>query len=185
MAVQDQGHINDEQNKNISKDGSSKNLRDLLVNELKSIYWVEKELTKAIPKMAENATSQELKSSLLKHLAQTKEHATRLEKVFMQFDQQAEAKRCEAIAGLIKDTEETMTKAKKGAVLDAAIIIAGQKTEHFEIAAYGSLISLADVLTESEAEALLSETLEEEKAADEHLTNISKSVNVEADTEGP
>ena len=166
-----------------AKSDAAQGLRDLFVDELKDIYWAEKELTKAIPKMIKNATSDELVEALTGHLEETKTHVTRLEEVFSSIGEKAIAKKCEAMAGLTKEAGEIMEETEQGVVRDAGIILAGQKVEHYEIATYGTLASFARTLGEDEAASLLEETLNEEKAADEKLTEISDSINVEADEE--
>lgn len=166
-----------------AKSDAAQGLRDLFVDGLKDIYWAEKELTKAIPKMIKNATSEELVSALTSHLEETKNHVTRLEKVFSSIGEKAVAKKCEAMAGLTKEAEEIMEETEEGVVRDAGIIAAGQKVEHYEIATYGTLASFSRILGEKNAAALLEETLNEEKSADIKLSEISDSINVEADTE--
>ncbi|MEP6950368.1 MAG: ferritin-like domain-containing protein [Ginsengibacter sp.] len=157
-------------------------LRDLFEDELKDIYWAEKALTKAIPKMAKNATSEELVSALNDHLEVTKGHVQRLEETFKILGKAARAKKCEAMAGLVKEAEEIMEDTEEGAVRDAGIISAGQKVEHYEIATYGTLVTFAKTLGEDEVASLLHQTLEEEKEADEKLTEIAESsINVEAE----
>ena len=163
-----------------AKSNAAQGLRDLFVDELKDIYGAEKALTKAIPKMIKNATDENLREALTGHLEETKQHVTRLEKVFSSIDEKAVAKKCEAMAGLIKEAEEIMEATEHGVVRDAGIILAGQKVEHYEIATYGTLFSFANILGEDEAAALLEETLEEEKAADKKLSEISDSINVDA-----
>jgi len=158
-------------------------LRDLFEDELKDIYWAEKELTKAIPKMIKNASDDQLKEALTGHLEETKNQVVRLEEVFASIDVKAQAKKCEAMAGLVKEAGEIMEATEKGVVSDAGIILAGQKIEHYEIATYGTLASFAKILGETEAASLLEETLEEEKEADEKLSEISDSINVEAANE--
>lgn len=156
-------------------------LRNLLVTELKDIYWAEKELTKAIPKMIKNATAPELIEALTGHLEETKEQVTRLEEVFYLMDEKQVAKKCEAMSGLIKEAQEIMSENEKGSIRDAAIILAGQKVEHYEIATYGTLCAFAKILGEHEVAALLEETLNEEKAADEKLSEIAESsINIQA-----
>ena len=162
----------------------AKDLRDLFEDELKDIYWAEKELTNAIPKMIKNATTDELVEALTGHLEETKKHVTRLEEVFKSIGKKAVAKKCETMTGLVKEAEEIMKKTEKGVVRDAGIILAGQKVEHYEIATYGTLSSFAKTLGENEAVALLEETLNEEKRADEKLSEISDSINAEASGEG-
>jgi len=158
-------------------------LRDLFVDGLKDIYWAEKALTKALPKMIKNATEEELSTALTDHLEETKGHVTRLEEVFEAIGEKAVAKKCEAMAGLIKEAEEIMEESEEGVVRDAGIIMAGQKVEHYEIATYGTLSSFAKTLGEDEAVSLLEETLQEEKNADEKLSEIAEAINVEADQE--
>lgn len=163
-----------------AKSDAAQGLRDLFVDELKDIYWAEKELTKAIPKMIKNVTDENLKEALTGHLEETKKHVTRLEKVFSFIDEKAVVKKCEAMAGLTKEAEGIMEATEKGVVRDAGIILAGQKVEHYEIATYGTLLSFAKILGEDEAAALLEETLDEEKEADKKLSEISDSINVDA-----
>jgi len=159
---------------------AAKGLRDLFVDELKDIYWAEKELTKAIPKMIKNATSDDLVEALTGHLEETKTHVSRLEEVFSSIGEKVEAKKCEAMAGLTKEAGEIMEATQAGVVRDAGIILAGQKVEHYEIATYGTLASFARILGEDEAADLLEDTLNEEKAADEKLSEISDSINLDA-----
>ena len=163
-----------------AKSDAAKGLRQLFEDELKDIYWAEKELTKAIPKMIKNASSDELVEALTGHLEATKNHVTRLEEVFESIGVKAEAKKCEAMAGLTKEAEEIMEATQQGVVRDAGIILAGQKVEHYEIATYGTLCSFARILGEDEAADLLEETLNEEKEADIKLSEISDSINVDA-----
>ena len=174
--------------KTAGKNGSSANesgLRELFINELKDIYWAEKALVKALPKMAKKATSEELVEAIEDHLAVTETHVERLEKVFDAIGEKAAAKKCEAMDGLIKESEEIMEETEEGVVRDAGIISAAQKVEHYEIASYGTLVSFATTLGESEAAELLEQTLNEEKDADQTLTEIAESaINIEAAEEG-
>lgn len=164
-----------------AKSDAAEGLRDLFIDELKDIYWAEKALTKAIPKMIKNATSEELVEALTGHLEVTKEHVSRLEKVFSSIVEKAIAKKCEAMEGLMKEAEEIMQQTEKGMVRDAGIISAGQKVEHYEIATYGALCTFAKTLGESDAASLLHETLEQEKEADVKLTEIAESfINTQA-----
>ncbi|MDB5229092.1 MAG: hypothetical protein JWN78_3285 [Bacteroidota bacterium] len=166
-----------------SKD-EAQGLRELFVNELKDIYWAEKALTKAIPKMIKNATSDELVDALTEHLEVTEEQVKRVEQVFEQIGEKAQAKKCEAMAGLIKEAQEIMEETEKGVVRDAGIISAAQKVEHYEIASYGTLCAFAKTLGEDEAVELLEETLNEEKEADVTLTQIAESsINMKASEE--
>jgi len=156
-------------------------LRDLFEDQLKDIYWAEKALTKALPKMMKQATSPELVSALEEHLAVTEEQVERVEKVFEALGKTARAKKCEAMDGLIKEAEEIMKSTEKGMVRDAGIIAAAQKVEHYEIASYGTLAAFANTLQEPEAAELLELTLDEEKEADTNLSAIAESsINVEA-----
>ncbi|MEO8763890.1 MAG: ferritin-like domain-containing protein [Ginsengibacter sp.] len=156
-------------------------LRDLFEDELKDIYWAEKALTKAIPKMAKNATSEELIDALNDHLEVTKGHVARLEESFKILGKAARAKKCEAMAGLVKEAEEIMEDTEEGMVRDAGIISAGQKVEHYEIASYGTLCAFAKTLGEDKVASLLQQTLVEEKEADQKLTEIAEtSINAEA-----
>lgn len=166
-----------------AKSDAASGLRELFVDQLKDLYWAEQEMTKALPKMISNSTSEELVDALTNHLEESKEHVTRLEEVFSSIGEKAEAKKCEAMAGLTKEGEEIMKGTEAGVVRDAGIISAAQKIEHYEIASYGTLASFARVLGEEEAASMLEETLDEEKNADETLSQISDSINVEADEE--
>ncbi|MEO5643417.1 MAG: ferritin-like domain-containing protein [Bacteroidia bacterium] len=156
-------------------------LMELFEDELKDIYWAEKALTKALPKMAKNATSQELTEAIENHLAETEGQIEKVEQVFELIQKKAVAKKCEAMAGLLKEGQEIMKDTKKGPQRDAGIISAAQKVEHYEIASYGTLRTFAQTLGLDEAAALLEEILEEEKNADVTLTEIAVStINVEA-----
>ncbi len=159
-------------------------LMKLFEEELKDIYWAEKALTKAIPKMIKKATSEELKSALESHLGETEEHVTRVEQAFDMIDQKAVAQKCQAMAGLVDEAEQIMDDCEDGAMLDAGIIAAGQKVEHYEIASYGTLIQFAKTLNLNNVASLLSETLKEEKAADDKLSEIAlEEVNAQAAAE--
>ena len=154
-------------------------LNELFIDELKDIYWAEKHLMKALPKMAKAATSDELRTAIENHLAETENHVSRLEDAFASIDEKAVAKKCEAMAGLIKEGDEIVAETEKGTFTrDAGIISAAQKIEHYEIASYGTLKTLATVLGYNEAAELLDATLQEEKNADSLLTQIAEgSVN--------
>ncbi len=141
-------------------------------------------MTKAIPKKKKNATSDQLTEALENHLEETKEQVLRVEQVFQSIGKKATAKKCEAMVGLIKEAEGIMEECEKGAMRDAGIISAGQKVEHYEIASYGTLRQFAETLGLDEAVDLLEETLNEEKAADEKLTEVAVStINIEASEE--
>ena len=160
-------------------------LKELFIDELKDIYWAEKHLTKALPKMKKAATSQELAAAFEDHLAVTQNHVERAEKVFELLDMTARAKKCEAMDGLVKEAQEVIEELPKGsAVIDAGLIIASQKVEHYEIAAYGSLVQLAKTMGENEIADLLQQTLDEEKQADQLLTELAVSgINITAENE--
>lgn len=175
---------NGKQSANSGSGMQSSQLMKLFEEELKDIYWAEKALTKAIPKMIKNATSEELIEALENHLAETEEQVKRVEQVFEVLGKKATAKKCEAMEGLIKEAEEIMEECEEGAMCDAGIISAGQKVEHYEIASYGTLRQFAETLGLDDAVELLQATLDEEKAADEKLTEVAVSaVNIEADQE--
>jgi len=160
-------------------------LNELFVDELKDIYWAEKHLTKALAKMQKGATSEELKTAIGNHITETENHVSRLEQVFESIGEKAAAIKCEAMEGLIKEGESILEETEKGSLTrDVGIISAAQKAEHYEIATYGTLRTLAGVLGYTEAAELLEATLEEEKKTDELLTQIAEgSVNSQAASE--
>lgn len=159
----------------------SSQLMELFEDELKDIYWAEKALTKAIPKMIKNATSKELIDALTSHLAETEKQVTRVEQVFESFGKKAVAKKCEAMEGLINEAGDIMESCEEGAMCDAGIIAAAQKVEHYEIASYGTLRQFAETLGLTEAVSLLEATLNEEKAADKKLSEVATdAINIEA-----
>lgn len=156
-------------------------LMKLFEDELKDIYWAEKALTKALPKMAKNATSPELVTALENHLKETEGQIEKLEQVFELIGKKPVAKKCEAMAGLVKEGDEIMKDTDKGAMRDAGIISAGNKVEHYEIASYGTLKTFATILGLNKAAKLLEEILKEEKNADATLSKIAEStINIEA-----
>lgn len=157
-------------------------LRDLFIDELKDIYWAEKHLTKALPKMQKGATSGALADAISEHLEITKTHVQRLEEVFSLLGEKAVAKKCEAMEGLTREGESVLEETEEGtATRDAGIIISAQKVEHYEISAYGSLRQLALTLGEKKVAKILEQTLNEEKEADQLLTDIAENdVNYEA-----
>jgi ferritin-like metal-binding protein YciE len=157
-------------------------LNELFIDELKDIYWAEKHLAKALPKMAKAATSDELRTAIENHLTETENHITRLESAFESIDEKAVAVKCEAMAGLLKEGDEIVAETEKGSFTrDAGIISAAQKIEHYEIASYGTLKTLAATLGYTEAANLLDATLQEEKNADNMLTQIAEgSINSSA-----
>src|SRR6266705_4737621 len=157
-----------------------KDLNELFLEELADIYDAEKQLIKALPKMAEQANAPELQSACEEHLEQTQEHVKRLEEVFELFEQKPKGKKCEAMAGLIEEAEDIMKEEATHPVMDAALIAAAQKVEHYEIATYGCLRTWAELLGKDEAIDLLEETLNEEKDVDESLTEIATNINQQA-----
>lgn len=167
--------------KTSSKAIQSSQLMKLFEEELKDIYWVENTLLKAIPEMIKNATSNQLIKALENHLEETKNQVTRLDQVFEKMGKKASSKKCEAMAGLIKEAEAVMKDCEEGSMRDAAIILSAQKVEHYEIASYGTLRQFAETLGLTEAVDLLEATLDEEKVADEELSSIATSaINVDA-----
>lgn len=163
------------------KASAAEGLRELFIDSLKDIYWAEKALTKALPKMAKNATSENLKTAIEDHLDVTQEQVARLEQVFDIIGKKATAKKCDAMEGLIKEGESIMEETQPGAVRDAGIIAASQKIEHYEIATYGTLCAFAKTLGEDEAAQLLEATLNEEKEADVTLTEAAyNTINFDA-----
>jgi ferritin-like metal-binding protein YciE len=160
-------------------------LNELFIDGLKDIYWAEKHLAKALPKMAKAATSDELRTAIEDHLAETENQITRLEGVFESIGEKAAAKKCDAMEGLLKEGDSIVAETEKGSLTrDAGIISAAQKIEHYEIASYGTLKTLAATLGHSEAAEMLDATLQEEKNADSKLTSIAEAgINQSASTE--
>ncbi len=154
----------------------SAKLLKLFDDELKDIYWAEKALVKAIPKLIKNATSEELVSALNAHLKETENQVIQLEKVFKHIGKDAQAKKCEAMDGLIREAGEIIDECEEGAMRDIGIITAAQKIEHYEIATYGTLQAFAEHLGYEDAAELLEESLVEEKNADEKLTHITEMI---------
>ncbi|MGN7719741.1 YciE/YciF ferroxidase family protein [Chitinophaga sp. 22620] len=169
--------------KSNGKNGDMPNSKfhQLFMDELKDIYWAEKHLVKALPKMQKAATSAELVDAFADHLAATKEHVSRVEEIFEMMGTRPVAKKCDAMEGLVAEAQELISEEEESSVLDAGLIIAAQKVEHYEIAAYGSLRTLANRMGHTEAAAILEQTLTEEKETDSLLTQIAESsVNEEA-----
>jgi ferritin-like metal-binding protein YciE len=155
-------------------------LHDLFVDELRDLYNAENQLTKALPKMAKAATSQELRATFESHLAETKRQVERLETIFEELEASPKGKRCRAMAGLIEEGSEILNEDAEDAVKDAALIAAAQRVEHYEIAGYGTVRAYAQILGMEEAADLLQETLDEESAADKKLTDLAQNINLEA-----
>jgi ferritin-like metal-binding protein YciE len=156
-------------------------LQKLYIEELRDLYDAENQLVKALPKMAKGASHQELKQAFKDHLDQTKEHVERLEEIFKRLDEKPTGKTCKGMKGLIEEGAEMLEEDGDEAVLDAALIGAAQRVEHYEIAAYGTVRTFANMLGEQEAVELLQQTLDEEGETDKLLTELAESVvNVEA-----
>jgi ferritin-like metal-binding protein YciE len=156
-------------------------LKELYVNELRDLYNAENQLIKALPKMAKGASSDELKEAFEKHLEQTKGHVQRLEEVFQQLGEKTKGKTCQAMKGLIEEGSEVLKADGDDSVIDAAIIVAAQKVEHYEIAGYGSVRTFAQLLGQNKSAELLQQTLDEESEANELLNKLAEDiVNPEA-----
>ncbi len=164
-----------------AKTSAAKGLRDLFVDSLKDIYWAEKAWAKALPKMIRNATSPSLIAILIEHLGVTEGQVMRLGNVFITIGENAVAKRCDAMEGLIEEGEGMLEDTEPGAVRDSVIIAASQKIEHYEIATYGTLVAFAKTLGETDAAELLKQTLNEKKVADLTLTKAAyNTINFDA-----
>jgi len=149
-------------------------LRELWMDELRDLYDAENRLVKALPKMAKAANSAKLRAGFEEHLEQTKGHVDRLKEIFENLGEKAKGKKCAGMVGIIKEGDEILEEDFDGAVMDAAIISAAQRVEHYEIAAYGCVRDWAELLGENEATQLLEKTLEEEKEADQKLTELAR-----------
>lgn len=167
--------------KTASKAVDSK-LKEFFIDQLKDMYWAEKHLVKALPKLEKAATTNELKEAFSTHLEETKNHVARLEEVFGILGEDAKGKKCPAMEGIVTEGEEVIEETDEGtAQRDVGLIFAGQKAEHYEIATYGGLVTLAQTMGYDDAVELLQQTLEEEKNADSLLTQIAENnVNYEA-----
>jgi ferritin-like metal-binding protein YciE len=155
-------------------------LRELFVEELQDLYSAENQITQALPKLAKAADNQQLKQALEAHLKETKQQVERLEQIFEILEESPEGKTCEGMKGLLKEGEEIIKASGEAEVIDAGIISATQRVEHYEISGYGTVRTYAELLGETDAVRLLDETLQEEKAADQKLNKIASSINVEA-----
>lgn len=155
-------------------------LRELYVDELKDLYSAEKQLTKALPKLAKAASSEQLRDGFEEHLEETKEQVRRLEEIFTMLNARAGGKKCLGMDGLIAEGAEIMGEDFRDEVMDAALISAAQRVEHYEIAAYGTATAFAELLEEPKQASLLRQTLEEEKQTDEKLTELSQQINAAA-----
>ena len=164
---------------------SLQTLEDLFVHELKDLYDAEHQMIKALPKLAKAASNEQLRAGFEEHLAQTKEHAERLEQIFEQLGQTSHGVKCAAMAGLVREGGEMIKEQAAPEVKDAGLIAAAQRVEHYEIAAYGTACTFAHLLGHTEAEELLLKTLEEEKQTDEKLTELAQSeINMAAQHAG-
>jgi ferritin-like metal-binding protein YciE len=159
-------------------------LRDAFVDEIKDLFNAEKQLTKALPKLAKNATNPELREALESHLAETQEHVARLEQIFELLDETVRGKHCAGMAGIIEEGSDMLGEDAEDSVKDACIIAAGQRAEHYEMAAYGTCVAWANALGLEEVSQLLEATLAEEKAADEKLSALAEAGINEAATAG-
>ena len=159
-------------------------LKELYIDELKDIYNAETQLVKALPKMAKAANSDELRTGFEEHLGQTRGHVQRLEQIFKELGEKPSGKKCKAMEGLVAEGAETMGEDYEDDVMDAALIAAAQRVEHYEIAAYGTVRTYAELLGEDTAAQLLEQTLEEEKETDQKLTDMAGEINVKAMGEG-
>jgi ferritin-like metal-binding protein YciE len=161
------------------------NLKEVFIAELRDLYSAEQQLIKALPKMAKAANSSDLREGFEQHLKQTKEHASRLEQVMSGLGEPVKGKKCKGMEGIIAESAEILSEDYEDAVMDAALIAAAQRVEHYEIAAYGCVHAYATLMGESEAASLLEQTLDEEKETNEKLTELSETINAEALGQGP
>jgi ferritin-like metal-binding protein YciE len=159
-------------------------LKELYIDELKDIYNAENQLVKALPKMAKVANSEELRTGFEEHLEQTRGHVQRLEQIFKELGEKPSGKKCKGMEGLVAEGQEMMGEDFEDDVMDAALISAAQRVEHYEIAAYGTVRTYAELLGEDTAVQLLEQTLEEEKETDQKLTDMASEINVRAMGEG-
>ncbi len=153
----------------------NKTLHDAFLDELRDAYDAEKQLTKALPKLAKAASDPKLRQAFETHLRETEGHVQRLERVFESLDEKAKGKHCDGIAGIIEEGKSTMGEDFEGTTMDACLIAAGQRAEHYEMAAYGTLVAWAQAMGHTQAEKLLQQTLDEEKAADKKLSGLAES----------
>ena len=158
---------------------ADKGLKDLYIDELKDLFSAENQLIKALPKMAKAATSEDLRAGFEEHLEQTKGHVQRLETIFKDLDEEPTGKKCKGMEGLIEEGAEAMEE-YEGDLLDAALIGAAQRVEHYEMAGYGTVRAFAEELGEAEHVVLLNETLEEEEETDQKLSGLAADINVKA-----
>jgi len=162
----------------------NESLKQLYMDELKDLFSAENQLVKALPKMAKAASSEELRTGFEKHLEQTKSHVQRLEEIFQSLDESPKGKKCVGMEGLVKEGSEVTEEGFEGAVLDAGLIGAARRVEHYEMAAYGAACEIAKVLGQTKHSSLLEKTLAEEKQTDEKLADLAKEINSQANEEG-
>ena len=162
----------------------NENLKKLYVDELKDLFSAESQLLKALPKMAKAASSDDLRSGFEKHLEQTRGHVQRLEEIFQSLDESPKGKKCVGMEGLVKEGSEMMEEDFEDAVLDAGLIGAARRVEHYEMAAYGTICEIAKVLGQIKHVSLLEKTLAEETQTDQKLADLAKEINSEANEEG-
>jgi len=162
----------------------NESLKQLYIDELKDLFSAESQLVKALPKMAKAASSEELRTGFEKHLEQTKSHVQRLEEIFQSLDESPKGKKCVGMEGLVKEGSEIIEEDFEDAVLDAGLIGAARRVEHYEMAAYGTVCEFAKVLGQMTHASLLEKTLSEEKQTDAKLAELAKDVNTQAKEEG-
>jgi ferritin-like metal-binding protein YciE len=155
-------------------------LKELYLKELRDTYDAEKQITKALPKMAKAASSTQLRQGFEEHLEQTKNHITRLEQIFEELDESPKGESCDGMEGLIEEGSNIMDEDLEGEAKDAGLISAAQRVEHYEMAAYGTLRTYANILGDKKAASLLQETLDEEKETDQNLTRLAEKINIKA-----
>jgi ferritin-like metal-binding protein YciE len=155
-------------------------LRELYIDELRDLYNAETQLVKALPKMAKASANDQLRQAFEEHLRQTTEHVSRLEQIFEQLEEKPSGKKCLGMEGLVKEGAETMKEDFTQEVKDAAIIGAAQRVEHYEMAGYGTVRAFAELLGENEHVSLLEQTLQEEKEADQKLSELAEEINPQA-----
>jgi len=152
----------------------NKTLHDAFLDELRDAYDAEKQLTKALPKLAKAASDPKLRQAFETHLRETEGHVQRLERVFETLDEKVRGKHCDGIAGIIEEGKSVMDEDFEGTTMDACLIAAGQRAEHYEMAAYGTLVAWAEAMGHTQAQKLLQQTLDEEKAADKKLSGLAE-----------
>jgi ferritin-like metal-binding protein YciE len=163
---------------------SNESLKKLYVDELKDLFSAENQLLKALPKMAKAASSDELRIGFEKHLEQTKGHVQRLEEIFESLNESPKGKKCVGMEGLVKEGAEVMHESFEDAVLDAGLIGAARRVEHYEMAAYGATCEIAKAMGHTKHASLLEKTMTEEKQTDETLADLAKNINTQANEEG-